>query len=158
MSSDAVGPPLIGLAALPHLTFAELEVLLDAVEKRMGQPAGDMRTLWPLHTAIAEAMTAAALDAERREQDKRPRPDVPDGYARTTTEHEVAGTTSPGQPTDATEQADLQGEPPTSPRPPSPLTRLALCANPDCEVAWAFRDPPTEHYHPRPHGPELPDA
>lgn len=72
MPDPAIGPPFEspeGLAQLPHLTFAELEVLLDAIEKRMGQPAGDMRTLWSLHTAVAEAMNAAALDAQRRAHD-----------------------------------------------------------------------------------------
>lgn len=40
--------------------------------------------------------------------------------------------------------------------PPSD-TALMLCTDADCGVAWAYRDPPAEHYHPRPHGPALPD-
>ena len=37
-----------------------------------------------------------------------------------------------------------------------PPDSLVLCTDPDCDVAWAYRDPPTDHWHPRPHGPELP--
>lgn len=33
---------------------------------------------------------------------------------------------------------------------------IVLCEDPDCDVAWAYKDPPREHYHPRPHGPEVP--
>lgn len=35
-------------------------------------------------------------------------------------------------------------------------SHLELCENPECEVAWAFRDPPAHHWHPRPHGPDVP--
>ena len=41
---------------------------------------------------------------------------------------------------------------------PLPACSLLLCTDPDCPVAWAYRDPPADHYHPRPHGPELRDA
>lgn len=37
------------------------------------------------------------------------------------------------------------------------MSQLLLCTDPDCPVAWAYRDPPADHYHPRPHGPELPE-
>jgi hypothetical protein len=38
---------------------------------------------------------------------------------------------------------------------PDEWSNLVLCTDPDCEVSWAYRDPPHDHYHPRPHGPEL---
>lgn len=37
-----------------------------------------------------------------------------------------------------------------------PPSQLVLCTDPDCPNAWAYRDPPAAHYHPRPHGPEQP--
>ena len=38
---------------------------------------------------------------------------------------------------------------PARDRPPA----LELCTDPDCSQAWAYRQPPRPHYHPRPHGP-----
>jgi hypothetical protein len=70
--------------------------LFDLVLDRLGGSPCDLRTDGPDPTSIP-------------------------GHAGTTTEHEVASTTSPGQPTGPTEQAHLQGEPTTSPRPPSPV-------------------------------------
>jgi hypothetical protein len=36
-----------------------------------------------------------------------------------------------------------------------PVSALVLCTDPACPVAWAYRDPPVDHWHPRPHGPHL---
>ena len=38
---------------------------------------------------------------------------------------------------------------------PDEPSNLVLCTDPDCEVAWAYVNPPTDHWHPRPHGPDL---
>lgn len=40
--------------------------------------------------------------------------------------------------------------------PESPGPHLVRCDDPEeCPVAWAFREPFVEHWHPRPHGPYL---
>jgi hypothetical protein len=70
---DAVDDGPEGLAQLPHLTERELRVLLVCVERQKRLPisreSGTGRILWSLHTAIAEAISAAELDRRRREED-----------------------------------------------------------------------------------------
>ena len=43
------------------------------------------------------------------------------------------------------------------PPPPPARPTLVLCTDPDCPQAWAYRDPPRQHWHPLPHGPTLED-
>jgi hypothetical protein len=113
----------------------------EIIDERYGYPAGGSAD--ELHGRIEEAVNAILCNAygheiiddhcgipahrfciycNRRESaigvDEPSRSDVLDGHAGTTTEHEVASPPPPGQPTGQAEQAGLQGEPTTSPRPP----------------------------------------
>lgn len=48
----------------------------------------------------------------------------------------------------------LHGQALTGKEPPSD-SAIVLCTDPDCPVAWAYKDPPREHWHPLPHGPRV---
>jgi len=53
---------------------------------------------------------------------------------------------------------DAVNLPPPAVEPPTE-SRIVRCLDPDCPVRWAFKranESYDQHWHPRPHGPELP--